>query len=119
MKPVNSIVINALSDAVTQTSAAFDTWSMYRVSAQAFFSDGTAAGALKLQASNDISTANNLAIDQAPIHWNDIPNSSQTVTAGASVLIPSMEIGYRWIRAVWTPSAGAGNITVSLYAQGL
>lgn len=119
MKTLNEIVLNALPDTSSQTSAAIDASQLFRVSVQASFTDSAVAGTLKLQCSNDPSTANNLPGLQAPTHWTDVPNTSQTITAGASVLIPSTEISYRWVRVVFTESSpGSGTVTATLNALG-
>lgn len=119
MRSLNEVVLNALSDTSSQTSAAIDASQLFRVSVQASFTDSAVAGTLKLQCSNDPSSANNLPSLQTPTHWTDIPNTSQSITAGASVLIPSTEIAYRWIRVVFTETTpGSGTVTATLNALG-
>ncbi len=75
------------------------------VSAQATFTDSASAGPIKLQASNDISS---------PTNWNDIPNATATVTAGADTMIAKVDCCYRWIRVRFSPSAGTGTFSVNL-----
>lgn len=117
MRNLNIIAINATNDGSTPMySAAIDAGQMVYVSAQAVFAVNTSAGPFKLQACNDLSTANNLPMDQVQTTWTDIPNTSQTVTAGAAVLIPNTQISYRWIRLAFLPSAGTGNVTAKLFA---
>jgi len=111
-------VIVAQNDAVSQASAQIDTGQMFRMSAHAFFSDSTAAGTLVLQASDDPTQFGNLPSLVKITDWITIPNTSQTVTAGSSVLIPSTEICYRWVRVLWTPSAGSGTISVNINTLG-
>lgn len=119
MKQLSEIALNAVSDATNQTSKAIDCYSLFRISCQAVFSDTTAAGTVKLQGSNDLSSANNLPDLQSPTHWSDIPNTSQTVASGASVLVPATEICYRWVRVVWTQTTpGTGTITATVNALG-
>lgn len=118
MRQLNLPVISAADASANQNSSVIDAYNLFRASALATFSSATLNGTVVLQGSNDISTANNLAVDQTPTNWVTIPNTSQTVTSGAAVLIPSTEICYRWIRVVWTKSSGTGTITVNLTALG-
>lgn len=74
---------------------------------------GTPAGTFKLQASNDAGRINAADSDnQAPIsHWTDIADSSITVAAAGDCLWQVENVGYNWVRVVWTPSAGTGSLT--------
>jgi hypothetical protein len=119
VKTLFETALNAVSDATSQNSAAIDAQGLFRISCQAVFSDSTAAGSVKLQGSNDPSTANNLPGLQTPTHWSDIPNTSQTVTAGATVLVPATEISYRFVRVVFIQTTpGVGTITANVVALG-
>lgn len=118
MRSLNYTIMNATNAASTANSSIVDCYNLVSISAIASYSSDTLAGSLKFQASNDISTANNLAVDQTPSVWVDIPNASATVVAGASVIIPKIDLCYRWVRLVWTPSAGTGTLTVNIDSLG-
>ena len=60
---------------------------------------GTLAGTIKLQCSN---TGSN---------FQDITGSSQTLIAGQQAFYSVLDATYKYVRAVWTPSGGTGNIT--------
>ena len=109
----DSVTINNLSTTSTQ---AFDATNTFRVSAQAAFTDGAAAGTLTLQVSNDQTNAGNVAFDFTPTHWSIV--ATQTVTAGALTLIPSTELSYRWYRFTFASTGGAGTITVLVNSLG-
>lgn len=94
---------------VTSNSGTVDSSYMTSVSAQAFFTDGAAAGTLKLQMSNDHAN---------PTNWNDITGATVTVAAGATSAIPKIDICCQWIRAVWTSTGGAGTFTANLKTLG-
>lgn len=98
--------------------AAVDTNQIIAVSALATFSENTAAGTLKLQASNDHSAAGNLAGAFVPTNWVDISGATVTIVAGASVLIPKTEVCYNYIRLVFTRTGGAGTMQVNLCSLG-
>jgi hypothetical protein len=100
-------------------SAKIDARQVYALSAIITSSDGTNAGTLKLQGSNDICAFGNMAIpDFTPTNWADITSATVTVAAGAIGYIAITQVCFAWIRAVWTPSAGAGTITVTVNSQG-
>lgn len=77
------------------------------------FTDGAAAGTLKIQGSNDRATAD-YAQQQVPVNWADIPNASAAITAGGSQMIIIPVMAFQWVRVVWTRSAGAGNVNVDM-----
>ena len=112
MRFLNEVALAAASNTGTVTSAAIDASNLFAASAQAKFTDGTAAGTLVLQGSNDLPTPG------GPTNWSDIPNTSQSVSSGALTLVPRTEICYRYIRVSWTSSGGAGTLTATLQAQG-
>ena len=90
------------------TSDAIDGGQLMAISVQATFSDSAAAGAVTLEGSNDAVAST----------WSTVPSTSQTVTAGAAVLVPRTEVTYRWLRVKFVPSAGAGTLTATIFAQG-
>jgi hypothetical protein len=116
MRPSNPILMQALDASATVYSNAIPGDFILYGSAQAVFSSGTLGGAFKLQCSND--SVSNLPAGEAPQNWTDIPNTSQTVTSGATALIPSLQVTYKWIRAAWVPSTGTGTITATGLFQG-
>lgn len=107
----NHPVINAVANASTVTSAAVDARFVLMATAQAVFTDGSAAGTLKLQASND---------NSAPTNWNDIPLATASVVSGADTMTPVLATPfcYQFIRVSFTSSGGAGTFTVNLHTMG-
>lgn len=106
-----------VSDASNATSSKIDTGQWLSASFQASFgADGAAAGTLKVQASNDPCPYGNQAKNFTPTNWTDVSGATATVTAGGSVLIPLTTVNYRWLRLVWTPTGGAGTLTVNANA---
>lgn len=104
-------------------SAKIDARQVYAFSLVMTSSDGANAGTVKLQGSNDICTFGNMALaDFTPTTWVDLPSTtfkgSGVVAAGAAVTLIVEQNVYSWIRAVWTPSAGAGTITAIINSQG-
>lgn len=119
MRNLSQKIINAQTNA-TASSAAIDANQLYAASFIGQFTDATAAGTLKIQASNDWDNAGNLqGFVPASGSWVDVPSASVVIVAGATALVPMpVSISYRWLRIVWTRSAGAGNFTVQMNAQG-
>jgi len=111
-------------DATTSplNSGKIDARQVYSLSLVFTSSSGSNAGAVKLQGSNDICAFGNVAAAFTPTTWVDIPSTmidgSGTVAAGAAVTLVLKQVPYAWIRAVWTPSGGAGTVTAIVNTQG-
>lgn len=99
-----------INNSGTTSTAAIDVSFVTNGSAQAVFTDGAAAGALTFQASNDHLSP--------PTNWTTVPSTSQTVTAGATVLIPNTLLCYRWLRATFVSTGGAGTIAITIETEG-
>ena len=81
-------------------------------SVQVVFSGTAITGTFKLQGSND-KGANADAIADASIqNWTDLAGSSEAVTASGDILWNAQNIGYKWVRLVWT-DAGTTSGTIS------
>lgn len=113
MRQANSQILSTVANTGTVASKAVPAEYLLGATVQATFTDNTAAGTLKLQGSNDPSTV-------TPTNWNDVPNSSIAVTAGATSCTPPLSayLCYNWLRVVFVSSAGAGTITANLQTIG-
>lgn len=122
MRQSSEKIIDA-GDATTNplNSGKIDTRQVYAISMVMTSSNAGNAGTVKLQGSNDICAFGNVASAFTPTTWVDIPaaalNGSGLVAAGAAVTLIVKELCYSWVRAVWTPSAGAGTITATINSQ--
>ena len=115
----NAPIIQIHSNAATYDFPAVYAAQLYGISVQAFQGDSTAAGTVKLQASNDYIAGANVG-SFVPTNWIDIPNTSQTVTAGSAIIIPYLQICYQWVRVVWTETTpGTSTITAEINVQGI
>lgn len=80
---------------------------------------GTGVGTVKLQASND---GPGLRVDAKgnplPTNWNDITGATVAVSGAGPFLIPKIDLGYRYIRAVYTFTSGTGTISVNIATLG-
>lgn len=112
MQNPNGLIVNAASNA-TANSNAIGASQWVTASFMAFFTDGTAAGTLQLQYSNDNPTGNPQFV---PTNWANVPGATATaaVSAGANstVYVPVNFVA-RWYRISWTRSAGAGTFSVA------
>lgn len=85
-------------------------------SIQVVFSGTGLNGAFKLQASCDTSIANaqsEVVRASNVSNWSDIPSQSSTVTAltgSSTALFNLADMGYPWVRLVWTSTSGTGSI---------
>lgn len=84
---------------------------------------GTPDGTFKLQGSCDkgninaqarTSTSQQLGVT----NWTDIASSTVTVSAAGDVMYNIEEMGYQWVRIVWTASS-AGSTPVLTVAQAI
>jgi hypothetical protein len=116
MRPNNATLMNAVSNTGTQTSLAIPIEFMMQGSFQASFTDGTAAGTLAIQVSDDPYSL--LPGNEAPLNWSTLPNGSATISSGATTLIGTQLLSYKWLRAEWTSTGGAGTLTVNTLMQG-
>jgi hypothetical protein len=111
MSHINVPVFTAQANTGTSNSAEIDASYLSGATVQAYFTDGATTGTLKLQSSNDPGT---------PTHWNDIASATAAVAAGATTTTPlvAAQFQYRWIRAVFISTGGAGTFSANLQAQG-
>jgi hypothetical protein len=90
------------------TSLAVNCVNTYTYGIQVFFT-GTPTGTFKLQCSMDPAVAAE-ALPQAsvfqPVNWTDIPQSSFAVTSAGNEVWNIQDIGYNWVRLVYTDSSG-------------
>jgi len=116
MKNVNpqTPVLTGLATASINGSA-IDASQMYQVSFQTVTLDTAAAGTMKIQMSNDPQPAGTYT-NFTPTNWSDIPNSTSTVTAGVASPIILSVVSARWLRVVFTRSAGTLTINVNMFA---
>ena len=105
-------------DSMAQNGIQIEASQLYAASFQAFFGDDTAAGTLKVQASNDECFVFYQPGNFTVTNWSDIPDATATVASGASVLIPTLQLAYRWLRVVYTPSGG-GSTTINVNMMAL
>lgn len=119
MKNTNFLLANDLANtAGAKNTDKVDCQQLFAASFIAVFTDGAAAGTLKIQGSNDPCPYSNLAADFTPTNWVDIPSASVVVASGATSTVMLTQIAYRWIRAVWTRSGAAGTLDILINAQG-
>lgn len=94
---------------VNQTSEAINIELYYGYSMQ-FKWTGAQSGNFKIQASNDLSNA-----VPASMTWDDVSGTTATIAggliAGADHFLYTADAQYyKWIRIVWTRTAGAGTL---------
>ena len=109
MRQVNDNII-PIQAAATVTTAAIPSLNLFSCSAQVT-ATGSAAGTLKIQASNDDIP------NGPPVNFSDIPSATIAVSGAGTFLIPKTDLCYQYIRLVYTNS-GTGTISVVLKALG-
>lgn len=113
MKYVNVKVLTG-SDAGSVNGSTVDANQLWSGSFHFVSGSATTAGTVKVQASNDVPQAGNAAPIQnfVPTNWVDIPSATATITTGSQGLITVATMPYRWVRVVFTRSAGAGDTVI-------
>jgi len=118
MKNLCATILNA-DDSMSQTSSVIDANQLIAASFAIYFGDSTAAGTVKIQASNDPTTQGYLAnpANFSPTNWVDIPSATASIASGGSALITINQMCYRWLQAVFTHSGGGSTkITININA---
>ncbi len=114
MRIANDTLIAATTSlAANWTSEAVYLGHIYSFSIQLVFS-GTPTGTFKLQGSNDAGQPDNVspALRQTGVtNWTDIIGSAQAVTANGDHTWNASNIGFAWVRVVWTSGAAQGSLT--------
>lgn len=114
---VNRSVLSG-ADTGSLTGPAIDSNQLFIASFQAIFQDVSAAGTVKIQASNDECNDGYQASNFIPTNWSDIPSATSTVASGVAPLITVPNLCYRFIRVVYTRSSGGSTtMNVEMFAQ--
>jgi hypothetical protein len=74
---------------------------------------GTPGGNFKLQCSNDPGSINSATRTMQPYNvtnWTDILDSAQTISAAGNHTWNAENVGYLWVRVVWTQTSGSGSL---------
>lgn len=111
MRQVNENIV-PVQAAGAVTTAAIPALNLFYCSAQ-IAATGSAAGTMKLQASNDDPTQGNVT----PTNWSDISGATVSVSGAGAFLIPKTDLCYQYIRIVYTNS-GTGTISIVFKALG-
>lgn len=81
---------------------------------------GSPNGSIKLQASNDPETITNLpggTPQPEPVNWVDVANSSFTINSSGNTMWNVNDVGYNYVRVVYTGS-GTAAVTIVVNAKG-
>lgn len=117
MRNLNQTILSAV-DTASVNGAAVDSNQLVSASFQSVFGDVTAAGTVKIQASNDVPVSSRQSF--TPTNWSDIPSATATVTAGVAPLIVIANMSFGYIRAVYTRTGGGTTtIIVNIDALGI
>lgn len=108
----NSVVtILDAADTASQTGSSVNVNQVVSASFQPIFGDVTAAGTVKLQASNDLPPQGQ-QFPFVPTNWADIPNATSAITAGVGSMIVIGNMCFQSIRAVYTRTSGGSSTVV-------
>lgn len=115
MKFLRRTVFESADATASTNSAPIDANQLLALSVQVIQGlAGNATGSVKVQISNDD------ADDGVPTNWTDVSGATVNLAGAAgSVLIPKMELSYRWIRIVYTRSGGGGILSIKIMCLSL
>lgn len=107
-------IITSASMIATIDSIGIDTNQQVGGAIQAVWS-GNPNGTLKIQVSND-----NVLSYTNVINWTDYTGSSQSLTGSSGNFVWNLlNMGYRWIRLVYTFSSGSGTLNAVYSGKGV
>lgn len=95
--------------------------SYFTGSIHAIWTGGSAAGSLALQWSNDnvVVLPGSANPSSNVVNWNDYSGTASTVAgAGQFGWILDDNLGYKWLRVVFTRVSGTGSLTVNFMGKG-
>lgn len=116
MKYLSQQNIAATSITPSFNGPAIDTSQILQISLQAIVTGSSPTGTIKIQASNDICTTANLpAASFTPTNWTDISGATVSYSAVGAVIIPKLDLCYRFIRIVNTFTSGTGTVAVNVF----
>jgi len=80
---------------------------------------GAPVGSLKLQAScDDVPSGTGSNPSANVTHWSDIAGTTQAVSASGNYFWNVSDIGFKWIRVVYTFTSGTGTLTITYNGKG-
>lgn len=111
--PILPLIMNA-----NLTSQAYQLTEAWSYSIQIVFT-GTPTGTFKLQGSSDniIVGIPSLIATQSPIHWTDLVNSSESVSAAGSLIWDVPNPGYNYVRVIYTDGSSGVSTAVITSAR--
>lgn len=119
MRNVNKTVLSG-SNLIDQIGEQIDTNQIISGSFHFFFGDNTVNGTVKMQGSNDLYPGYILASTFVVTNWVDIPNCDAPVVNGESILVPMLQMAYRWVRPIFVyGSGGSSTVTCNMNAMGI
>jgi hypothetical protein len=101
-----------------RTSSAIDVSQLWYASFQVKITkDSAIAGTLKLQFSNDPPKAGESTSVRASdvSNWTDVPSATAAVSDSGVFGISLDNIGYQWVRVVYTRTSGDGTVNSARY----
>lgn len=116
MRDINFKSIDAVLTSSNINGDNIDSNQWFSASFQAYFSDNTAAGTFKIQASNDVCPFGNVydAANFTPTNWVDVPNATATIASGAASIILIPVCSFRSLRVVFISTNGSSTATMTV-----
>jgi hypothetical protein len=114
MKQVHDLIVNGASMGANVTSEPVLLDQVAVAAVQAVWT-GAPEGTLKLQASCDVGS--DLA-GGGVTTWTDLANPQTLAGAAGNYMWHLPDIGYRWLRCVFTRTAGTGALTARFVGKG-
>lgn len=112
----DAYITSADMSAASITGAPINLESIYCYSIQIVVTGGPPTGTLKLQMSNDLGTD---IIGTNITNWTDITGATIAVAAAGSFAFYVDAASYRWVRMVYTRTAGSGTLNARSNTKGV
>lgn len=106
------------SAAASVTSLAYPLTQVALMCVSAQFTGGTLSGAAKLQVSNEPTTQSDPSYQPDGATFADYTGSSQTVSGTGPLIWDVADVGFNWVRIVYTAASGTGTIVGKITTKG-
>lgn len=119
MKAASKEITIEMAASANSDPVAVDHMNGYSICASWTESVASLVGELKLQASNNAFTHQDLQVADASAVWSNVPASDYPVSGAGSYCWNVSDVQYKAFRLVWTRTSGEGTLTGHIQIKGI